>query len=596
MISLLRRNSVYTDANEMGKKGNWFSAIKKAFTGSSKDKPVIALTEKKNARDKKKWVLGKPKNGEINTFIPLCREPSSIEKILGDAEKDLEQPYKRHNELPPYSRSVENERAQYQSRHRRPVEPERDPYHNRRSVEVYNHGDSYRNMVHQVPPTRLHHPQQQVDQNRLPRIPINRFEDRERELEQKSVHQVHAQKARNESDVRQREAILAPKRVQMVHVRRPKLSPNVAHSSALRIQTAFRGFLARRNYRALKGLIRLQTMMRGHGINRQTMETMKCMQLLVKVQTQIHARRIEMMEKRASQPHHTSETDGIFGRWITQPYENSWNDSVLTKEEVEVRMRRKVEAVMKRERALAYAYSHQILKATPAAATAILADLHAGANQWCWTPYDRHQPDESYAKPRIKLPTQTQPEFNTLFDRETPDRSYAKPRIKHPIHNHLEFNTAFDRHLPDESYAKPKIKHPIQTQLEVKTPLKEFNSPKPKFKLNSKPKSIIKDDDSLTSCPPFTVPNYMAPTLSAKAKVKARVQERHDDKRRFSFGLGQGIKWGKGSFWNTAPSERISNAPSEVSRRHRSTLSVASGFSIDSAVSMPVVVGRRPFK
>lgn len=42
----------------------------------------------------------------------------------------------------------------------------------------------------------------------------------------------------------------------------------------------------------------------------------------------------------------------------------SWNDSVLTKEEVEARMRRKVEAVMKRERALAYAYSHQVIKFT----------------------------------------------------------------------------------------------------------------------------------------------------------------------------------------------------------------------------------------
>jgi hypothetical protein len=58
--------------------------------------------------------------------------------------------------------------------------------------------------------------------------------------------------------------------------------------------------------------------MHGHGIKRQTMEALKCMQLLVKVQTQIHARRVEMMESRASQPHPTSENDGIFGRWCAQ--------------------------------------------------------------------------------------------------------------------------------------------------------------------------------------------------------------------------------------------------------------------------------------
>lgn len=38
-----------------------------------------------------------------------------------------------------------------------------------------------------------------------------------------------------------------------------------------------------------------------------------------------------------------------------------WDDSILTKDEAEVRLRKKVEAVIKRERAMAYAYSHQVL-------------------------------------------------------------------------------------------------------------------------------------------------------------------------------------------------------------------------------------------
>lgn len=37
-----------------------------------------------------------------------------------------------------------------------------------------------------------------------------------------------------------------------------------------------------------------------------------------------------------------------------------WDDSLLTKEEVESRLQRKVEAVIKRERAMAYAYSNQV--------------------------------------------------------------------------------------------------------------------------------------------------------------------------------------------------------------------------------------------
>lgn len=216
-------------------------------------------------------------------------------------------------------------------------------------------------------------------------------------------------------------------------------------------------------------------------------------------------------------------------------------------------------------------------------ATAILADLHSGVNQWCWTPFDRHPRDESCVNPRIKPPTQIQHRFNT------PDEPYGKPKIKNPIETQFEFGR--DLHLPDKSYEKPIIKHPIQTlqthlQFISRSPLQEFtSSSKPKLKPKIKPSPIIRDDDSLTSCPPFTVPNYMAPTVSAKAKVKAKVHEKNEDKR---FSLGS-IKWGKGSFWKET-------APSEVSRRHRKTLSITSGISIDSAVSMPVVVGRRPFR
>jgi hypothetical protein len=37
-----------------------------------------------------------------------------------------------------------------------------------------------------------------------------------------------------------------------------------------------------------------------------------------------------------------------------------WDDSLLSRDEADARTKRKAEAVMKRERALAYAYSHQV--------------------------------------------------------------------------------------------------------------------------------------------------------------------------------------------------------------------------------------------
>lgn len=48
-----------------------------------------------------------------------------------------------------------------------------------------------------------------------------------------------------------------------------------------------------------------------------------------------------------------------FGRQSAEDNGN-WDDSVLSKEEVDERTKKKVEAIVKRERAMAYAYSHQV--------------------------------------------------------------------------------------------------------------------------------------------------------------------------------------------------------------------------------------------
>ncbi|XP_065877074.1 protein IQ-DOMAIN 30-like [Euphorbia lathyris] len=49
-------------------------------------------------------------------------------------------------------------------------------------------------------------------------------------------------------------------------------------------QAAFRGYLARRAFRALKGIIRLQALIRGHLVRRQAVATLSCMLGIVKLQ------------------------------------------------------------------------------------------------------------------------------------------------------------------------------------------------------------------------------------------------------------------------------------------------------------------------
>lgn len=49
--------------------------------------------------------------------------------------------------------------------------------------------------------------------------------------------------------------------------------------------------------RALRGLVRLKSLVEGPTVKRQVASTLKCMQTLARVQSQIHSRRIRMSEE-----------------------------------------------------------------------------------------------------------------------------------------------------------------------------------------------------------------------------------------------------------------------------------------------------------
>ncbi|KAG6483530.1 hypothetical protein ZIOFF_060178 [Zingiber officinale] len=126
--------------------------------------------------------------------------------------------------------------------------------------------------------------------------------------------------------------------------------------SAIKIQAAYR---VRRRYKALRGMMRLQRAVRGQEVKRQMANTMRHMQRLVRAQSQVKAWRSRMAEsKRLQLLHHAErnlprQEEAVGGH-------GEWDDNLLAKEQLEVRMHRRVEAVEKRERAPTYAYSHHI--------------------------------------------------------------------------------------------------------------------------------------------------------------------------------------------------------------------------------------------
>ncbi|KAK1307490.1 Protein IQ-DOMAIN 14 [Acorus calamus] len=282
------------------------------------------------------------------------------------------------------------------------------------------------------------------------------------------------------------------------------------HYAAIAIQTAFRGYLARRALRALKGLVKLQALVRGHNVRKQAKMTLRCMQALVRVQARVRDQRMRLSME-GSTKSSFSDTNSFFDpRFLhdisdrkTISREGSsiaddWEERPRTIEEIQAMLMSRKEASLKRERALSYAFSQQMWRSQAE---------EEEKSKW----QDRWMASRPSMESRGRASTDQRDPIKTVEIDPARPLSYTRSRhpqnhrnVSSPLHNRASFAIAT---TPSPAKARP----PIQVR-----------SASPRYANTPTSYSHIGGSRHHDPSPSAPYPNYMAATESTKARVRSQ--------------------------------------------------------------------------
>ncbi|GAB2286779.1 hypothetical protein Dimus_021174 [Dionaea muscipula] len=302
--------------------------------------------------------------------------------------------------------------------------------------------------------------------------------------------------------------------------------------AAIKIQTAFRGYLARRALRALRGLVRLKLLVEGQSVKRQASTTLRCMQTLARVQSQIRARRIRMSEEnqalqRQLQQKHEKELEQLRMGEI-------WDDSIQSKDQIEANLQHKQEAAMRRERALAYAFSHQTRKNSKSSNPTFMDPNNP---HWGWSWLERWMA----ARPWEASSMTDKDQLNDRSPSSVAGETKIKPRSSPTASQRPSRAPSGQFLIPTPSSSRVAVVGRQQQHRSPKGILMnswggadgDDDDSKSTMSIQSEQRnrrrhsiagSSVRDDESSSlASSPAAVPSYMAPTRSQSSRSKSKL-------------------------------------------------------------------------
>ncbi|CAN4087186.1 unnamed protein product [Withania somnifera] len=195
-------------------------------------------------------------------------------------------------------------------------------------------------------------------------------------------------------------------------------------NAAIRIQTAFRAYMARKTLRRLKGISRLHSMTQRPSVRKQALTTLSALHSWNRIQAEVRARRVHMVvEGRLKQKKLENQ---LKLEAKLHNLEVEWSGGPETMEVVLSRIHQREEAAVKRERTMAYAFSHQWRANSNPIFGSSIHDFGKANWGWSWTdrwiaarPWESRIPVQS--SPKIaNRKTSKSPRSNTTQTTKTP--------------------------------------------------------------------------------------------------------------------------------------------------------------------------------